>query len=827
MLINNLKIAFRQLKRNKIFSLINVLGLVVGIAAFILITQYISFELSFDNFHKNKDKVYRVGLKRYSNGELIETSAKTFPGVRAILKDNFPEVKDVTGFYKTPANTGFLFRYNGIIYNESGGRFNSDSSFFKVFPYLLSSGNPKTVLSEPNSLILSESLAKKIFGDKDPIGQTLDRVDDYTEGINYTVRGILKDMPTNSHFHVSVIEHIYDSWPESDVELWGEGKLLSTYVSFSKKIQPELIENKLNDLLRGLEKENVLLKDTKVYLQPITDIHLNSQCKDELETNGNKSLLYLIGGIGMLILVIAWINYVNLETSRFVLRIKEFGIKRIIGSRKTNLIFQFLTEYLLLTIGAILLSALIITYISPYYSNLIGVRLQGIMIWNPTVWIIAFVLFLAGTILVGTYPAIFLLKFNPVLALKGKVSENRTGSKQRQALVVIQFTISIVLIAFVMTINKQLDFMKLLNKNFELETVVAIRNPMAYSNQELKTKHNEFETMGNKLMQYPSIRSVATSSAIPGTEIGFSFVNLIKRNLGDPYDATVYKTMFVSSDFISTYNIELLAGQTFSIPTGFNGDAPWEAKNWSSVILNEKAIHQLGFKSAAEALNQEVYFQPFNDVLKCKIIGVIKDYHHEAVKKEIFPTILFHNYSTYQQVFYSIGLNTGSNPHETLKQIEKIWKESFPNRPFEYFFLDEYYDKQFKSEVQFQKVFMLFASIAIVIACLGVLGMTLFEMNTRLKEISIRKVLGASIFGLVVLLFRTNIRLILISSALAVPLIYYLTREWLSNYPAKIEFTPLLIFIPLIVVTVMVVLVSGIQTIRAAESNPVDHLKNE
>ncbi len=826
MLSNNLKIAFRHLGRSKIFTLLNILGLSVGISAFLLITQYISFELSFDQFHSNKDYIYRVGLNRYSNGELVETSAKTFPGVRGLLKDNFPEVKDVTGFFKIPANTGFLFRYNGEIYSESGGWLSSDSSFFNVFPSLLLHGDASTALKEPNSLVLSETLAKKIFGDENPIGQTLDRIDDHADGSNYTVRAVLRDIPGNSHFHATIIEHIHDNWPESDVELWGEGKL-STYVTFSEKIQPGLIEEKLNTLLKKLEEENTLLKDTKVFLQPITDIHLSSHCKDELEANGNKALLYLLGSVGLIILLIAWINYVNLETSRFVLRIKEFGIRRVIGSGKLNLAVQFLTEYSCLTLGALALSVIIIFWLSPYYSYVTGVPLQWIQFNHPGVWGGALILFLIGSISVGIYPAIFLLRFNPVSALKGKLSEHRPGSKIRQSLVVFQFTASIILIACVLTVDKQLDFMRLLNKGIELETVIAIRNPTAYSNQELTAKYGEFVAMENTLLQYPAIKSIASSSAIPGSEIGFSYINLIKRNLSDPYDPTIYKTLFVSADFISAYNIELLAGNTFSTPANFNGDTPWETENWSSVILNERAIYQLGFKSVAEAINQEVYFEPFRGPLKCRIVGVIKDYHHEAVKKEVYPTILFHNYSTFQQVYYSVRLNPGSNPREALIQIEKIWKENFPDRPFEYFFLDEYYDRQFKSEVHFQKVFTLFAGIAIVIACLGVLGITLFEMNARLKEISIRKVLGASVFGLVILLSRTNFRLILISSGLAAPAIYYLTKEWLTNYPDRIEFTPLLTFVPLIIISIMVVLVSGIQTIKAAGSNPIDHLKNE
>lgn len=814
------------MSRNKTFALINILGLSVGISVFFLITHYLSFELSYDQFHVNGEHTYRVGLERYSNGKLVEISARTFPGIRGLLKDNFPEVQDVTGFYKTPANTGFLFRYNGVIYNESGGWFNSDSSFFNVFPTLLSKGETKTVLKEPNSLILSESVARKIFADKNPIGQTLERIDDHANGANYTVRGVMKDIPANSHFHASIIEHIYDTWPESDVELWGEGRL-STYVTFSKDIKPAVIEAKLNALLKALGQEHILVRETKVFLQPISDIHLSSRCQDDLEANGSKSLLYLLGGIGLVILVIAWINYVNLESSRFLLRTKEFGIRRIIGSKKISLMVQFLSEYLLLSIGAIFVSAILVVYGSPYYSSLMGIPIPASIAWNSAVWSVAVTLFVVGSIIVGTYPATFLIKLHPVHAIKGKAGDNRSGRKLRQMLVVGQFTTSIVLIAFVMTVHKQLDFMRFINKEVELDTVIAIRNPTAYSNQDLTNKYGEFETIGHKLLGYPAIRSVASSSAIPGTEIGFSYVNLIKRNLGDPYNPTVFKTMFVSSEFISTYNIKLMAGQTFSTPAGFNGEAPWEAENWSSVILNERAIRELGFKSPAEAVNQEVYFQPFDDFIKCTIIGVIKDYHHEAIKKDVLPIILFHNYSTYQQVFYSIGLNAGSNLQEALTTIEMIWKQSFPDRPFEYFFLDEYYDRQFKSEAQFQRVFTLFAGIAIMIACLGVLGMTLFEMNTRVKEISIRKVLGASVPGLVMLLSRTNMRLMLISCGFATPIIYYLAKAWLSSYPAKVELTAMVVFLPLVLVVLIVMLVSGIQTVRTAGANPINHLRNE
>jgi putative ABC transport system permease protein len=826
MLTTHLKVAFRHLTRSKIFTLINVIGLSIGISAFLLIVHYISFQLSYDQFHTNKDYIYRIGLKRYENGELVETSAKTFPGIRMLLKENFPEVRSVTGFYKIPANTGFLFRYQGKIYNETGGWLSSDSAFFAVFPSLLLHGKAATAMKEPNSIAISETIAKKLFGDKDPVGQILDRIDDHSEGGHYTIRGVIKDIPENAHFHATIIEQINDTRPEASVDLWGEGRLM-TYVTFSDKIQPDVIEQKLNRLLHQLEKENKLIKDTEVYLQPITDIHLSSHCKDELEANGNKELLYLLGCIGFIILVIAWINYINLETSRFISRTKEFSVRRVIGSGKLNLAVQYLTEYCCLTLGAFTLSVVVIIAFAPYYTDLTGVQLEYISANQSFVWTGAAVLFLIGSVSAGIYPAIFLLKFDPVAALKGNMSKYRSGSKVRQTLVVFQFTVSIILVAFVMTVQQQLDFMKLINKGIELETVVAIRNPTAYSNQELTTKYGEFETFQNKLMQYPAVQSLASSSAIPGSEIGFNYVNLIKRNIGDPYDPAVYKTLFVSADFINTYNIDLIAGNSFEVPSKFNGTAPWETANWSSVILNERATRQLGFTSASEALNQEIYFEAFDEPLKCRIIGVISDYHHEATKKEVYPTILFHNYATFQQVYFSVRLKEGSRHQQSLSQIESTWRELFPDRPFDYFFLDEYYDRQFRSEVYFQKIFTLFAGIAIIVACLGIVGITLFEMNSRLKEISIRKVLGASVLGVTILLSKTNVRLIAIASILATPLIYILAKEWLSSYPERIQLTAWLALLPVTVIMIIVLIVSGFQTIKTANANPVDHLGGE
>lgn len=825
MLSSYLRIGSRHLVNSKAFTLINVLGLSISIASFFLIVTYIHFELSFDQFHSNKDSIYRIGLKNYSNGELIGSSTRTFPGIRMLLKDHLPEVRGYSGFYKTPANTGFLFRYNGKIHNEPGGILNSDSSFFSVFPSLLWRGDPRTALGKPGNLVISQSVARKLFGDEDPIGKRIERVDDHSDGLDFTVSAVLKDIPENSHFHATIINELSDSWPIEDQELWGEGKL-NTYINLEENVEPSLIASKLNAILRKIEHENPLLKGAEVFLQPVTDIHLSSNLADELEPNGSRSFVYIMIFIAMIILTIAWINYINLETARFISRLKEFGVRRVIGSRKLDIAFQFLIEYFLLTSLSIGVAAVILMLTFPHFSLLTGVSVN--YTWSlPEVWLTAFFIFVGGSLLTGMCPALLLMKSNPVEALKGKAGGQRQGQFLRRVLVVSQFSTSIALIAFVLVISGQLDFLRKTNKGIEVEHIIALKNPLAYSNSSIHSKYLAQSQLQDNLLQNPLVQTVTSSSAVPGTEIGFTYVNMIRRNMNDPYDPTVYKTLFVSSNFIEAFGLKLLKGVNFSPSQYYTGHKPWEDQNWNRVILNEKAVRQLGFGSAEEALDQEVFFQTPNDFEKCRIIGIIEDYHHEAVSKEIYPTILFYNYDTFQQVFFSVKLAPLSDPQDALTHVQASWKQVFPDSPFEYFFLDDYYDQQFKSETSFSNIFTSLASIAIFIACLGVIGMTYFEANSRLKEISIRKVLGASIANLVALLSRNNFLVICISYAVSIPVIYLTSSKWLSSYPVRIEILPLHFIVPFIATVTVVALISIYQTLQAAATNPVDHLKDE
>ena len=825
LILNYFKIAYRHLMHSKAFSLINVLGLTVSITAFSLIIQYVSFEMSYDRFYTDSERTYRVALERCKNGEVQSASSSNFAGLRTMLRENFPEVDAATGFYKTPANTGVFFKYKGRIYNELGGELNADSSFFNVFPDLLQKGNAATALVDPHSMVLTQSMARKIFGNEEPVGQHLQMPNDEDRETDIVITGVIKDFPDNSHIHANFIVPLVYDWNRQTE--WSQD-FLHTYIRIKEGVDPKQFNDHLNQVYRKLEPMNPEMKGTRNFLQPITSIHLTSQMQDEIEVNGSQNLVYIASAIGLIILIIAWINYVNLETARFAARAREVSVRRIIGSGMSNLALQFLVEYFCVLFASIGLAAIVVSFLLPQFSYLTGVPVASLQWSEPSAWLTGLGILIAGSIVAGIYPALFLLRSNPVAALKGNFGTSR-GRTVRRSLIVIQFSSSLTLMACVLVMNNQLDYMRTADKKFDVNHVVTLRNPTAYSNEEVIEKHSAYRALENSLLENASVQMVASSSAIPGTEIGFTYVNLLKRNANDPYDPTPFKTLFIDYNYIPFYGLKLLAGRNFNPPIpAQNWINPWEDENWLTIILNESAIRALGFNSPGEAVDQIVEFENFEDHFqKHKIIGVVEDYHHEAVKKGILPMILSPNYGSFQQVYYSIRLHPASDPEHAIDDIRRSWNAVFPDKPFEYSFLDNYYDQQFKSEIYTKRIFSIFAGIAVSIGCLGILGMTLFETNARIKEISIRKVLGASSTTLIALLSRDNLRLVLLSSIIAAPLIYFIAQEWLSTYPMRIEMSLLFFLLPILIILLVVGGTSSVQTIHAANTNPVDHLKNE
>jgi putative ABC transport system permease protein len=524
----------------------------------------------------------------------------------------------------------------------------------------------------------------------------------------------------------------------------------------------------------------------------------------------------------------AWINYINLEAARFLKRAKEMGVRRIIGSSKNDLMLQCMVEFLCLTIIAIFAAAFLLYFIIPYFAMLTGISASHTEWLTPRVVLAALAIFIMGTLFVGVYPALFLLKLNPVTTLKGHFGNRGSGKFVGKSLIVLQFTASLVLVAMVLLVSRQLDFMRVTNKKIALDQVIALRNPTAYSNQQLQLKHQDYKLFENRLLENSAVKMVASSSAIPGTEIGFSYINLLKRDLGEPYDPTVYKTLFVDYNFIPVYELKILAGRNFDRPVN---DAPviepWLDATWTTIVLNETAVRKLGFRSPEEAIGETVNFQLFDDFQKYRIIGVVEDYHHQAIKSAVYPTIFAMNFGAFQQVYYSIRLQEGTHPQDAIGMIQRTWKRVFPEKPFEYFFLDEYYDQQFKSEVRFTAIFTFFAVVAICIASLGIIGMTIFQANARMKEISIRKVLGASLANIISLLSRSHLIIVLLSATISAPLIFFIGSLWLATYPVRIEISPLFFVIPLLIILAAVVVTSFFQTWKAATTNPIDHIKHE
>lgn len=817
-----LNLAVTRMIRNKVFAAVNILGLAVALSAFFFIIAYVSYETSFDDFHTNGTSIYRVALEQYEGETLINKSAKTYPGIYNFLNRDIPEVESATRFMKIPANTGFLFGYDQKIFNEPGGTITADTNFFKVFPSLLVRGDINTALRNPGSIIISETVAKTVFGDIDPIGRTLDRLDEKGQS-PFTVTGILKDIPENSHFHAKFITKLEEIWPEIIEEPWNP-ILIYTYALLPKDVDQLTVTVKMNRLLEEAAKTSPKIKGSRVFLQPNNEIHLTSQLKDEFEANGNRNLVFVMLVVGTVIMITAWINYINIETSRFSRRNREIGVRRIIGSRKVDLALQFVIEFACVTGLAVVLAATFIITLRPVLSRVSEIPFHQFQIQSTRLWWTGLSILVLGTICTGVYPGLFLIKLNPAKAIKGSFIQKGFLKKP---LLVVQFSASLMLVSFLLVINSQLDQMRTTERKLDIDKIIAIRNPVAYMNQEVVDKYNSFKLLEDKLLQLPSVDMVTTSSAVPGTEVGFTYVDLIKKTLNEPYDPTRYKTVFVGDNFISLYGIKLLAGRHFESANDAAWKDPWERADWSKLILNEKAIKTLGFKSAQEAVNQVVKFKAFDEFEDYEIIGVVDDYHHEAARKQILPMIFKVNFNSFQQVFYSVRLAPGTETQQAISDIEKTWKSIFPDRPLDYFFIDDHYDQQFKSERKFSAIFGIFSSIALFLACLGILGMAYFEATARVKEISVRKILGASAINLLKLLSRDQMKCTILACILSFPFVWYGAELWLSTYPVRIQLSPFIIILPVVVLTAIIGSVSVVQTVRAMAENPVDHLRNE
>ncbi len=806
---NYLKMTFRNISRNKVYSALNIMGLALGLAACLFIFQYVSYEQSYDKFHVNHENLYRIRYMVYRNGELNIDCAAAVPRVGPFMKENMPEVREFARAFPTSG----IVEYENRVFREERMHF-ADPAFLKMFTYPMIAGNPETALTEPNSVVVTESTARKYFGDSDWLGKKI-RVDqEHTAEIT----GVVEDVPNNSHFKFDFLISYEtlnnltrnDDGTSASETAWGWYDF-NSYVLLEPGVDIDDYNKRFADVLfaeRGEDFEKYNFK-AEFPLQPIVDIHLYSNLlqESEPEEQGDGDAVFFLSVIAIFILVIAWINYINLSTARAIERAKEVGIRKTMGAFRKQLVYQFLAESLVLNTLAMVLALLIVIGGIRYFNMLTDSVLSLGFLVDPVFWLIVVGVLFVGSALSGLYPAFVLSSFQPATVLKGRMSGDRVGNQLRRGLVVLQFTFSVVCIAGTVVVYQQLSYMQSVDLGFEMVDRLVIHGPDAYAGSD-SSYVAALKSFKNEVARHSDVADISNSSNVPGHEI-FWTTGIKKAEETDDNFKTIYHAG-VDYEYFDTYGIELLAGRNYG-PT---------FSDTTSVILNLSGVRFVGFESAEQAIGKKVT----NRGREQTIVGVVEDYNQMSLKNVIAPIVfpLVENSSR----FFTVKLEAGRY-QDVLQIAEEQYMSRFPGNPFEYFFLDQYYNRQYENDRTFSRVFLLFAAFAIIVACLGLFGLSSFSALKRTKEIGIRKAIGADVGQIVTLLSKEFLILVVIGNVLAWPLIYFGMGSWLQNFPDRITIgVPVFLISALIVVVIAIITVSY-KTITAARSNPVRALRYE
>jgi len=808
---NYLLVAVRQMRRDKIFSFISISGLSVSMAACLLIFQYAFYEMHYDRQHEHANDLYRLATITYSENQVRYPSAMSSQMLASAMKDRFPEVENSARLFTTnnwfDCTLSYRNGQNTVIFNETN-LFYADPSFLSLFHYPLLEGDARTVLANPFSIVLSSSVAKKYFGDEDAMGKIL-RLKGSDEDHDYVVTGVMYDPAVNSHINADILASV------SSLNNNRSFKFFDAYTYI--QIKPGIVSDQLNGKLKALANEmlpQAAKIRTELQLQPITDIHLHSALQDEMKASGDAKSVYFLMLVAFAVLLMAWINYVNLSASRSVLRAKEVGVRKVTGATRGQVIFQFLTETFVVNIVSVAVAALIFICAAPYFYDFLGLPFPP---WNALVmnmglteWTLLLV-FLVGIILSGVFPAQIISSYNPVHALKGRWMASHKGVSFRRAAVVFQFVCALVMMIAVITFNGQFRFMQNVDPRIDIRNALILKAPTDIDS----TYRMRLSGFKNHLKNLSIIQNVSTSSAVPGKPIGWT--GAIKNEHSET--SLDFNINVIDPDFIEAYKLKLLAGRNFvtnDFPIGEHfGNKP------EPVILNIKGIHQLGYDKAEEAIGSAIYW----GANKCFIVGVVNDFHQESAKNPIPPILFTANTGPSMTLKLTEGATKDIGP--SLISIRKAWNVYFPNNPFDFAFLEDVYHHQYARDEQQARLFDLFCSLSIVISGLGLFALSLFSATRRAKEIGIRKLLGASWIHLVRLLTSEYFLLIVTASALAIPIASWGLSRWLQGFALHIEMSSWFYAFP-VIITLATALLSVIsQTIRVIAKNPSDSLKYE
>jgi len=818
---NYWKTAFRTIKKNKISSVINITGLAIGMAVCLLILQYVSFELSYDQFHSNSKDIYRVINDRYQNGKLTQHSTQTYSAIGKALKDDYPE--EIANHVRVEPLWSRILLYKDKKTEESG--LAVDNSFLTVFSFPLLAGDRLTALQEPNSVILSETLARKLSDNKSNdlssfIGQVLKIEND---SVLYKITGIC-EVPENSHLQFTFLKS-YLSLYSGGNSYWkaANHSFKESYFWHYIQLKPNVDYKALQAKFSAFSQRH--FQGTKVsgsietfYLQPLSKAHLYSDYENEIGKTGNATIVWGLFLIALFIIIIAWVNYINLATAKSAERAREVGVRKAVGAQKSQLIRQFLLESLVVNLVSLLLAICIVEYAQPWFNSLLGHKLSLAFLFKKGLGVYTILggialLFISGIFISGFYPAFVLSSFSPVTVLKGKLATSARGISLRKVLVVGQFAITATLLVGSLVVYKQLSYMSERGAGLDIDQVLIIKPPLL-----TKADHGEFMGLANNfkedLKQLAAVKESGSSRRVPGNELSTaSDVYRIDDSTGNRYTLHIFG---LSYDLMDVYDMKLLAGRKLS-----KADHNANLEYVHNAILNETALKLLGHSSPESAIGKQIsVFEKTYD-----IVGVTTDFHMQSLHHPIPPMVLMPLSYTAQSAF-AVKLNT-ANLKQTIEAIRAKYEAWFPGNLFDYYFLDESFNAQYENDRLFGKVFSIFTSIAILIACFGLFGLSLYTVMQRTKEIGVRKVLGASVSNIVMLLSRDFIKLVLIANVIAFPVAWWIMNNWLEDFAFRISIG-WWIFISAGALAIVIAFITiGFQAVRAGIANPVKSLRTE
>jgi putative ABC transport system permease protein len=797
MLKNYLKIALRNLLRQKSYSAINIAGLAIGISCFILILLFIFDEMSYDKFHSKANRIYRLIEKIDNEGQGEESSSCPLPVMQAVLTEYPIYVEEAVRVFNFQQPT-FSLQIDDRKFNERKIFF-VDSTFFKIFDYKFVEGDKEQALNGPNSIILTKQMADKYFGKGNALGKTL-----IWEGnFNLQVTGIIEEVPAQSHLHFDALIsfstiRVFTGPGFGTNWIWNPAW---TYILLREGIKPENIEKEFPEFIEKYYPDNIKAQVTH-YLQPLLDIHLKSKLDYEIEPNNDLTTVYIFGIVGILILLIACINFMNLATARSAKRSREVGMRKVLGAERKQLIWQFIGESILITFISVIVSLLLIELILPLFNSLAAKEIEFSLISNPLMILILLVVGLVVGIVSGTYPAFFLSSTVPIKTLKSKIDPRSKSIVLRKILVVMQFGISICLIIGTIIVYEQLSFLRSASLGFDQSEVLIIPTRPAMLQQ--------IQAFKDELIRNKNISSVTVMNEILGEHHNTHEFNYEGM---PPEEWTWFPGLIVDEDFVKTFDLKIISGRNFS--------KEFLRDDSLSVIINETMVQQLGW-TAENAVGKK-----FNSLTgEERVIGVVKDFNYVSLQKPIGPYVLDLASFPFFKKFIAVK-TAGFNIQSTIDYIEEKWMQIAPAFPFEFSFLDENLDKLYKAQDNLFKLIGYFSILAIFIACLGMFALASFTAEQRTKEIGIRKVLGASSSGIIVLLSKEFLKLVLISNLVAWPLSYFLMNRWLDDFAYKIGIT----FWSFIAATFAGLLIAfltvSFQAFKASHTNPVNALKYE